>query len=80
MKDRDIYIIDWLDHTGDSGWFDNDSVKKEKPITARTIGYLVEENDEYYKLVDTITNDNGVGGLSIILKSCVQDIWQLEMK
>ena len=80
MENKSLYMIDWKDHTGDGGWFDTDSVKKEKPVIARTVGYLVEENDEYYKLVDTITNDNGVGGLSIILKSCVMNIWLLEMK
>lgn len=73
-------MIDWLDHTGDSGWFDDESIKKQKPITARTIGYLVEETNEYYKLVDTITSDGGYGGLSIILKSCVEKVCQLEMK
>lgn len=73
-------MIDWKDHIANASWFDNESIKKEQPITARTVGYLIEETDEYYKLVDTITSDEGVGGMAIILKSCVVNIWQLEMK
>ena len=54
-------MIDWRDHIANASWYDNESIKKEQPITARTVGYLAEETDEYYKLVDTITNDDGAG-------------------
>ena len=80
MENKPVYIIDWLDHTANSEWFDKYTIQKEKPCIARTIGYLIEENDDYFKLVDTITNDNGYGNLSIILKSCVLDIWLVDMK
>jgi hypothetical protein len=71
-------MIDWWDHTGDSSWFAIEDIEQEQPVLCRTVGYLVAENEEVYKLVDTITNDKGYGGLSIILKSCVKDIWVVE--
>jgi hypothetical protein len=80
MENKPLIMIDWYDHTGDGGWHTQDSIKAEKPITARTVGYLIEENQECYKIVDTLTDDNGCGGLSIILKSCVKDLWLIEMK
>jgi|TARA_R100000084_G_C4592666_1_gene119243 uncharacterized protein (DUF924 family) len=71
-------IIDWWDHTGDASWFDKESIKDTSAVKCRTIGYLVEETELVYKIADTLTDDQGYGGLAIILKSCVTDYWELE--
>ena len=80
MNDDNIYIIEWLDHIAIASWLDTELIKKQKPALIRTIGFLVEENNEYIKLVDTITEDGDMGGLSLIIKSCIINIWHLKVK
>jgi hypothetical protein len=64
-------MIDWEDHSGDGGWVD-DAPTDDKICVARTIGWLWKETDKAYHVINTQTiNDDGQGGLSTILKSCV---------
>jgi len=76
MKDYPIYIIDWLDHTGDAGWSTEHEVSNQTPVTARTIGYKIHENKQSIKLADTLTDDDGVGGVTLILKSTIVSKWE----
>jgi hypothetical protein len=77
-SDFPVVHIEWWDHTGDASWFDKESIKETGAVKCRTIGYLIEETKQTYKVVDTITSDNGYGGLSVILKSCVISVWELQ--
>ena len=41
MQKNKLYLIKWLDHTGNSGWVTD--LKDEEPAECLTIGWLVEE-------------------------------------
>lgn len=75
--DYPLVIIYWLDHTANAEWKELPDVKKEEPMLCQTIGWLVDEDKTTYKLCDSLTADAGYGGLNIILKSCVTEIWDL---
>lgn len=64
--------VRWLDHSGDAGWIELQSLD-EPPIEAKTIGWLVKEDDYRYHVMNTLTDDGGQGGNSEILKSCVTE-------
>lgn len=68
-----LLIVEWWDHTGDAGWVDKP--EKMKPSRCKTIGWLVNEDKDAIRLADTIsdegTEDEGVGGISLILKACI---------
>ena len=72
-----IVIIYWKDHTADASWVDLTEARKQKPVICQTIGWLIDEDKESYRVADSITSDNGFGGINVILKSCVTDIWEL---
>jgi hypothetical protein len=67
-----ILVVEWEDHTGDSAWLTTDEVKKQKPALAKTIGYVIHEDDKTIKLADTLLDDGDVGGISLILKSTIK--------
>jgi len=74
-----LYIIVWKDHTGDSSWKTIGEVIKEKHVLAYSIGYLLHQDKESVKLCNTYTSDNGWGGLDLILKSCIVDMYEIEI-
>jgi hypothetical protein len=44
------------------------------------VGQLKAEDNEVIKLVDTYTDDNTVGGVMVILKSCITEMYEIEVK
>ena len=49
-----IVEVVWRDHATRHGW----TAKLSEPVTIREIGYLAEETDEYYCLVDSEVTDD----------------------
>jgi len=45
----------------------------------RTVGWLIKEDKRSYKVANAITKESGLGGISVILKSCVEEMWMIEM-
>jgi hypothetical protein len=72
-----LVMIDWEDHTASAEWEDDvDSCTYE---VCRTIGWLIREDKKSYKVANAVSKESGVGGISVILKSCVEDFWYIEM-
>tara|TARA_R100000306_G_C4332660_1_gene121053 strand:+ start:410 stop:670 length:261 start_codon:yes stop_codon:yes gene_type:complete len=65
-----LVVIEWYDHSGDAGWIELKDLEKP-PILAKTVGWLIKEDDIRYHVMNTITNDGGQGGNSEILKGAV---------
>ena len=72
-----LVMIDWLDHTADARWIED--IKECKYEVCRTIGWLIEEDKKSYKVANAISKDSGIGGISVILKSCVEDLWIVDV-
>jgi len=70
-----MVMIDWQDHTADGSWIYN--IKDCDYEIARSIGWLIDEDDTTYKIANALTRDSGVGGVSVILKSCVLEYWEI---
>tara|TARA_Y100000361_G_scaffold23242_1_gene18368 strand:+ start:1061 stop:1354 length:294 start_codon:yes stop_codon:yes gene_type:complete len=78
LEYKDMVIVKWLDHVADSSWLEKHTIDSYEPIEVQTIGFLVEEDKDCYKVVDSLTSDGGVGGFNLILKSCVTEITHFE--
>jgi len=78
MKDYPLVMCDWLDHTADARWVEN--IDTCKPEMCRTIGWLVKEDKKSYKIANAMTEDSGIGGISVILKSCVEELWLIDVE
>tara|TARA_R100000963_G_C4641981_1_gene105601 strand:+ start:821 stop:1096 length:276 start_codon:yes stop_codon:yes gene_type:complete len=74
-----LYIVIWKDHIGDSSWKTAEEVAKEKHVLAHSIGYLLHQDKESVKLCNTYTSDKGYGGLDLILKSCIVEMYEIEI-
>jgi len=61
----------WEDHLGSSEWTSIQDVKSEKPAIAKTVAFLIDEDEKTLKVADTLLDDGSVGGVSIIIKSCI---------
>ena len=75
MKKGRLYIVDWIDHTGNAGWIEDIDI--EEPVKCRTVGWFITETQESYKIADTISTEDDIAGLSVIIKSCVTNIQEL---
>ena len=70
-----MLCVDWQDHTADGGWVDNPRSMNFE--IARTVGWLVEEDEDCLKIANSLTKDSGIGGISVIIKSCIIDCWEI---
>ncbi len=77
-KNYIIVIVYWKDHTSDASWFTLHEAKEQKYVMCQTIGWLIHEDNEQLNIVDSLTSDGGFGGVNIILKKCITDIWELD--
>lgn len=77
-KEYPVVMIDWEDHTAEAGWVDN--VDTVNPVICRSIGWLIKETAKEYKIADCLTQDSGQGGIQCILKNCVIELWELDIK
>ena len=75
-----LYIVVWKDHTANSSWQTEEEIKKEKHILAYSIGYLLHQDKECVKLCNTYTSDDGYGGLDLILKSWIVEMYVVEIE
>ena len=73
-----MFIVCWKDHTANASWVDD--ISTEKYTTCWSVGWLKAEDNEVIKLVDTYTDDNTVGGVMVILKSCITEMYEIEVK
>ncbi len=75
-KDYSIESITWLDHSGWSrgGWHDKDETIAEiDPFEVRTVGFVINENDQYLNIVGTLSANDQVQGVFCILKNCITE-------
>jgi len=78
--DFPLYIVVWKDHTGDSSWKSVIEIQKEKYVLAYSIGYLIHKDKDSIKLCNTYTSDGGWGGLDLILKNCIVEMYEIEVQ
>ena len=71
FKKYPLVVIEWYDHAGEGGWVDMKDLE-EDPILAKTVGWLVKEDKLRYHVMNTLTNDDGQGGNSEIIKGTVK--------
>ncbi len=71
MDKKPLILVMWEDHLGSSEWTSIQDVKSEKPAVAKTVAFLIDEDEKTLKVADTLLDDGSVGGVSIIIKSCI---------
>ena len=59
----DIELITWVDSYGCSTeWTPIDDIKNDKPLTCKSVGYVVSESPIYITIVPHLTDYNDVSG------------------
>jgi len=71
FKKFPLTCVEYYDHSGEAGWIELDTL--EKPITCKTVGFLVKETDTSLHIMSTLTDEDegGYGGNNEVLKSCI---------
>tara|TARA_R100001480_G_scaffold3912_1_gene10006 strand:- start:282 stop:530 length:249 start_codon:yes stop_codon:yes gene_type:complete len=80
MDKKPLILVMWEDHLGSSEWTSIQDVKSEKPAIAKTVAFLIDEDEKTLKVADTLLDDGSVGGVSIIIKSCIIGEYQVLRK
>ena len=73
-----LFIVCWKDHTANANWIDD--IKKEKFTVCWSVGWLKDEDENVIKLVDTYTDEKQVGGVMVILKSCIDEMYRIDIQ
>lgn len=76
-KKYPLIMVDWLDHTADASWSEN--IDEHNPELCRSVGWLIKEDDDTLKIANAISKDSGLGGIQVVLKSCVMEVWEVHM-
>ena len=71
MDKKPLILVMWEDHLGSSEWTSIQDVKSEKPAVAKTVAFLIDEDEKTLKVADTLLDDGSVGGVALIIKSCI---------
>ena len=72
MVKKPLILVFWEDHLGSSEVTSIQEVKSDfKPAVAKTVGFLIHEDEKTLKVADTLLDDGSVGGVALIIKSCI---------
>jgi hypothetical protein len=73
--------ISWVDATGHSGWQTVSEAMAKRPVLMYTLGYLIDRNKKYIKLVRSLDNDGeDVGDVFTIPTDWVQRVRRLKKR
>jgi len=67
--------VSWVDATSHSGWYEVDEALEKQPVLMHTMGYLLEKNKKFIKLVRSVEDKgNAIGDPFIIPTDWVRRI------
>ena len=76
-----VVEVSWNDATGHSGWQTVDEAMERKPVLMHTVGYLIERNDKFLKMVRSVDNDgDDVGDVFTIPNDWVRRVRRLKAR
>lgn len=73
-KKYPLVMVEWQDHSADSGWDESSPDEEEEIVHVRTVGFLKRETEKAYYVYDSKTSDGDCGGESQILKPLVVSV------
>lgn len=57
LKKNKRYVIEWLDHFSQEGWFDLNPLDfNTGDVSVKTIGYFIDENENYIFLAHSLAD------------------------
>lgn len=77
LKYNDIVEITWLDAVSDSGWRDEDKIKKEKVAVCKSLGFYVK-HDKVAFIISPDVNDLKDRSSTLIPLGMIQKIRKLK--
>jgi hypothetical protein len=70
--------IEWTDAVGGDGWVTHDELLKETPVTHISVGFLVNETDDFYTITMSHNPDKtNLGAWLLIPKKYVDNFLYL---
>ena len=75
MSTLKAIAVEWNDITEQSGWHSQDEHKDMRPLYCFSVGFLVDETDDYIVMSDTYgigQDENRWGTVTIIPKGCIR--------
>lgn len=73
--------VAWVDATGHSGWQTVDEAMQKRPVLMYTLGYIIDRNDKYLKLVRSVEDEGSdVGDVFTIPNDWVRKITRLKKR
>jgi hypothetical protein len=76
FKVGDLLLVEWIDAIGPSPeWENTKTMQPQPPESAKTVGFLVEDEPDYLVLTQTLSGDDCVGRFTII-KSTIKGMYK----
>jgi hypothetical protein len=60
MIEFPLVVIDWADAAGDDGWCSLDSARGYSPPLIQSVGFLIENNNDYLVIVQGISDETDI--------------------
>lgn len=70
---KKVALIAWVDSKGVTNWEDWDGLEPMPPCICSSVGFLIEDNEDYKTIASSLSADQVLGRLTIPV-SCIQNI------
>ena len=74
--DKDIVLIEWVDSKGLTSWEHLDDIETMPPCICYTVGFLLDDKEDYKTVVLTLSETQILGRLTIPA-GCIKSIKKL---
>lgn len=76
MKDKEIILIEWVDSKGMERWEYLDEIEPMLPCVCYSVGFLIEDNNDYKTLALGLSETQVLGRMTIP-SGCITSIKKL---
>ena len=73
-----VEVVWWDIASYGPNWHSEEQVDACEHVVCRSIGYLWQKNKDRIKLVDTVTDDGGLGNVNVILCGVIKELRTLD--
>ncbi len=77
LSEGNLVIIYWYDTIDNSSWTSVDTIAKENPALAKSVGWFLNQDDKCIRILSSVigTQDSGMeAGYTVIPKAMLKDV------
>ncbi len=79
MKKRKCVLVTWVDTTEYAGWLDEECIEETTATVCRTIGWLMESNEQVLRVAGSRSSTGKYTSVTVIVRGCIIKIRNIKL-